>query len=278
MKTTSQLLRVAAILSLGLPNPSGLAAPPQPVTAAESAALVADAKSKAPEVKTANAETGTRLGTDLADSAATSKAVAEFLVQAELPAVPPAAAAAEKPLEVKNGPNDTVINSSGGMYFDADAGVLVYLKDVTVSDPRYNLTGADELKIFFEKKPVEPKKEDAAPASGSPTDPKDPGAGDDIGAKFGDVERIVATGAVVLDQKAAPGKEPIKASGRIFAYNLKDGVVIISRGFPWFTQGSTYMRAKEEHLSLKIFPKTGSFSTEGNWEMGGDLEQKKEAP
>jgi hypothetical protein len=278
MKTNSPLLRIAALLGLWLPNPSGLAAPPRPVTAAESAALAADAKPKAPEVKTAHAETNTRLGTDLADSAATSKAVAEFLVQAQLPAVPPATEAAQKPLDVKNGPNDTVINSSGGMYFDADAGVLVYLKDVTVSDPRYNLTGADELKIFFAKKPTEPKKEDTTQAPGNPTNTKGPGVGDDIGAKFGDVERIVATGAVVLDQKAAPGKEPIKASGRIFTYNLKDGVVIISRGFPWFTQGSTYMRAKEEHLSLKILPKTGSFSTEGNWEMGGDLEQKKKAP
>jgi lipopolysaccharide export system protein LptA len=255
-----------------------MASPPQPVTAAESAAIAADAASKATEVAAANAETNTRLEADLADSAATSKAVAEFLVQAELPAVPPAAGPAAKPLEVKNGPNDTVINSSGGMYFDADAGVLVYLKNVTVSDPRYNLTGADELKIFFAKKPAEPDKEKAAPAPGNPANAKDPGLGDDIGAKFGDVERIVATGAVVLDQKAAPGKEPIKASGRIFTYNLKDGVVIISRGFPWFTQGSTYMRAKEEHLSLKIFPKTGSFTTEGNWEMGGELEQKKEAP
>jgi lipopolysaccharide export system protein LptA len=278
MKTTSPLLRVAAVLSIWLPHQPCMAAPPQPVTAAESAAIAADAISKSPEVSAANAAARTRLETDLADSAATSKAVAEFLVQAELPAVPPAAGAAEKPLEVKNGPNDTVINSSGGMYFDADAGVLVYLKDVTVNDPRYNLTGADELKIFFAKKPVEPKKEDAAPAPGNPTAAKDPGLGDDIDAKFGDVERIVATGAVVLDQKAAPGKEPLKASGRIFTYNLKDGVVIISRGFPWFTQGTTYMRAKEENLSLKIFPKTGSFTTEGNWEMGGELEKKKEAP
>jgi hypothetical protein len=38
------------------------------------------------------------------------------------------------------------------------------------------------------------------------------------------------------------------------------------------------MRAKDEHLSLKIFPKTGSFTTEGNWEMGGNIEQKKPAP
>jgi lipopolysaccharide export system protein LptA len=278
MKNSSPPLRITTFLGMMLLVDSLHAAPPQPVTAEETAKLQADAKSKAPEVNAANAESKARLETDLADSAAASTAVATFLVQADLPANPPAAEPVAKPLEVKVGPGDTVINSSGGMYFDADAGVLVYLKNVTVSDPRYNLTGADELKIFFEKKPVEPKKEGAGPDPVKPVDGKDPGPGGDIGAKFGDVERIVATGAVVLDQKAAPGKEPIKASGRIFTYNLKDDVVIISRGFPWFTQGATFMRAKDEHLSLKIFPKTGSFTTEGNWEMGGNIEQKKPAP
>ena len=74
--------------------------------------------------------------------------------------MPPPAA---KPLEVKTGPNDTVINCTGGAYFDADAGVLVYLKNVTVKDPRYDMTGANELKIFFEKKPPRKKRSDPKP-------------------------------------------------------------------------------------------------------------------
>ncbi len=278
MKTPSSSLRATGLLGMTLLAHSLQAAPPQPVSPAESASLAADAKSKSAEVAASNAMAKTRLETDLADSTAASQAVAEFLVQADLPAVPPAAEPVAKPLEVKNGPSDTIIHCTGGMYFDADNGVLVYLKDVTVNDPRYKLTGADELKIFFEKKPVEPKKEGAASEPETSADKKEAGLGGDIGAKFGDVERIVATGAVVLDQKAAPGKEPIKASGRIFTYNLKDDVVIISRGFPWFTQGTTYMRANEEALSLKIYPKTGSFATEGDWTMGGNIEQKKPAP
>ena len=32
---------------------------------------------------------------------------------------------------------------------------------------------------------------------------------------------------------------------------------------------------KEPNLILRLSPKTGSFITEGNWEMGGNLEQKK---
>jgi lipopolysaccharide export system protein LptA len=150
------------------------------------------------------------------------------------------------------------------MYFDADEGVLVYLKNVTVKDPRFELSGANELKIFLGKKTE--TKEDSKPKSDSPANKK----------RYGSVERIVATGAILIDQKAAePGKEPIKASGALFTYNVKTEQIILSGGYPWITQGKTYMRAKEPNLVLRIFPKTGSFVTEGNWDMGGNLEQKR---
>jgi hypothetical protein len=170
------------------------------------------------------------------------------------------------------------------MYFDSDAGVLVYLKNVVVKDPRYDLSGADELKIFFAKKPVEAKPAESTPLAATETaSPAPPDAktnaksplGGDIGAKFGDVERIVATGAVRIDQKPVAGKEAIKASGRVFTYHLKEDRIILSGGYPWFTQGTTYMRAKKPNLTLQLFPKTCSFNTQGEWEMGGNLEQKK---
>lgn len=257
-----------------------LAAPPT-ITKTQIAEMNADTISKAPAANAARTAAQTSLESDLAASVAASKDVAAFLTQADLP-VPSTDAepSVGKPLEVNPGPNDTVINCTGGMYFDADAGVLVYLKNVTVKDPRYDLTGADELKIFFAKKPVEekPATTSEAPAADKAPDASKAGIGDDLGAKFGDVERIIATtatGAIRLDQKAAAGKEPIKASGRVFTYNLKEDRILLSGGFPWFTQGTTYMRAMEPNLTLQLFPKSGSFVTDGNWQMGGDLEQKK---
>ncbi len=273
MTTSSSLRQTLAFLGMSLLTQSLLAAPPT-ITEAQIAQMNADAESKASLATTAKAAAQTSLQSDLAASAAASKDVATFLVQADIPApAEDAEPAAAKPLEVNPGPNDTVINCTGGMYFDADAGVLVYLKNVTVKDPRYDLTGADELKIFFAKKPVEEKPEKAPPEK--TTKAPEAGIGGDLGAKFGDVERIVATGAVRLDQKAVAGKEPIKASGRVFTYNLKEDRILLSGGFPWFTQGTTYMRAMQPDLTLQLFPKTGSFVTEGNWQMGGDLEQKK---
>lgn len=280
MITPLSPLRATALLGMSLLAPPLSAAPPNPITAEEIAAIQADVTSRAPTANAARAAARTSLEARLADAGAASQAAATFLVQAGLPPVAPdATPPPAKPLEVKPGPADTVINCEGGMYFDPDEGVLVYLKNVTVKDPRFDLSGADELKIFFGKKPAKEPKD-----SKEPKDPKDKpetgkakdGFGGNIGANFGDVERIVANGAVLLNQKkAAAGKEPIQASGAIFSYDLKADQIIIKGGYPWVVQGATFLRAKEPNLILRISPDAGSFITEGHWEMGGNIEQKK---
>jgi hypothetical protein len=169
---------------------------------------------------------------------------------------------------------------------------MVYLKNVRVTDPRFILSGANELKIFLGKKPATaPKKPAASPEkpaaspekpAASPEKPaasrekpakKDP-LGSGPGAKFDDVERIVASGAVRILQKATEaGKEPVEASGAICTYHPKTGQIILSGGYPWVKQGATFMRAEQPNLILRIL-KTGSFVTEGKWVMGGPLNRK----
>ena len=280
-----QIYQVSVICGGLFLAPSICAAPPPSLTQSQDTILEAATTSKKAAAAAASSAAQASLAADLAAAQSASDDLAKFLVQAEVPVPADHTVTADEPpdtqpLEVTPGPSDTVINCSGGMYFDADAGVLVYLKNVVVKDPRYDLSGADELKIFFAKKPVEAKPAESATESASPAPPdaktnaKSP-LGGDIGEKFGDVERIVATGAVRIDQKPVAGKEAIKASGRVFTYHLKEDRIILSGGYPWFTQGTTYMRAKKPNLTLQLFPKTGSFNTQGEWEMGGNLEQKK---
>lgn len=274
MNTPAFPLRATAMLGVSLLTQPLLAVPPPAVSPAEIAAIQADATTKAPAAAAAAAAANASLRTDLADAGIASQAAATFLVQADLPPVTAAAAApAAAPLDIKPDAAATVINCEGGMYFDPDEGVLVYLKNVTVKDPRFDLSGANELKIFFGKKPAkEPK---GQPGTAKPDKSKG-GFGGNIGANFGDVERIVANGAVLLDQKPTEAdKAPIKASGAIFSYNLKDDQIIISGGYPWVLQGTTFLRAKEPNLILRISPGAGSFITEGHWEMGGKIDQKK---
>lgn len=289
MKTPSTPLRATAFLGASLMTQSLIAAPPPSITAQEKAALQQDAISKAPAAAAATEAVLVTLNQNLADADRAAIAARAFIATAAVPSPPAApepAAAATKPLEVNPGADDTVIECKGGMYFDADEGMLVYMKDVTVKDPRFNLSGANELKVFFGKKPPKPIKvtkpseppQTAPLPSDQPVKPKTPektGFGGGIGNNFGDVERIVATGAVLIEQKGAAGKEPIKASGAIFSYQIKADQIIIKGGYPWFTQGATFMRAMEPDLILRLSPKTGGLVTEGNWQMGGNLEQKK---
>ena len=83
----------------------------------------------------------------------------------------------------------------------------------------------------------------------------------------------MATGAVrILQKQPEQGKEPVEASGAIFTYYPKTGEIVLTGGYPWVKQGANYMRAREPELSLRI-QKSGSFVTEGNWDMGGKIEQ-----
>ena len=242
------------------------AAPPAALTPEQSAAIKADAESAAATHVEASTTARTKLRSELETSAAATAAASAFLEQAELldngPSAVPEPA---KPLDIKPGPADTVISCDGGMYFDADEGVFVYLKNVRVADPRFSLSGANELKVFLAK-----KAEDTTAKK-----PADKKPGFALGAQFGDVERIIATGAVrILQKQPEQGKEPVEASGAIFNYDIKSGEIVLTGGYPWVRQGANFMRANEPNLNLRI-QKNGSFVTDGNWDMGGNLEQQR---
>lgn len=274
MQNPTKTLRATAAIGMALISQPLHASPPTALKPPEVTALRAEANAKSPVAATAMAAAHASLNADLTDSAAATQAANSFIAAHQVPPIGVPAPSAAHPLEVKPSLNDTVIQCEGGVYFDAEEGVLVYLKNVTVKDPRFDLSGADELKIFFAKKPAKPEgrpnTETIQPgADGKPKAAKSPQV------TLGNPERIVATGAVRIDQKSTEGKEPIKASGAIFRYNIKSDEAILSGGYPWFIQGTTFMRAKEPNLILRIFPKTGSFVTEGNWEMGGNIQEKR---
>ncbi len=260
---TSPHLATAASLLAGA---TLITAQPVALTPQEKSAIATDAATAVPAHSESSRESKEKLRAELDASAAATAAATAFLeksnlASAETGATPPPAA----PLDVQPGPTDTVITCDGGMYFNSDEGVFVYLKNVRVADPRFALSGANELKVFLGKKP-EQKPEKPAP-DGKPSI--------GLGAKFGDVERIVATGAVrILQKQPEAGKEPVEASGAIFTYHPKTGEIVLTGGYPWVKQGASFMRAKEPNLSLRI-QKNGSFVTEGNWDMGGKLDQKR---
>lgn len=259
----SSSFSAAALVAFCLAPSSLVAVPPAFVTAEEVAAMKADAAAAKPAGDKLSAATEASFTASVEEGEKATGAALAFINTSEIKTVAAAEPAAEteaKPLEVTPGPNDTIITSEGGMYFDADEGILVYLKNVKVTDPRFNLSGASQLKVFFDKKPAK---------KGADGKSKEPGG---MG-NFGDVKKLVAEGAVLIDQKSVGGKDAVQASGRILTYNIPTGEIIIHGGYPWVKQGTFFARAKEPNLTLRLL-NDGSFSTEGNWEMGGNLNLK----
>jgi len=253
----------AAIVALYLASPVISAAPPKFVTEEELAAIKAEAEPMRPRVDEANRSAQAQLSEDRAAAEKASETARSFVKASKIKTIAteePAETEEAAPLEVNPGPEDTVIKCEGGMYFDSEEGVLVYLKNVTVTDPRFNLSGASELKVFFDK--PEPKEK--------PATEKEESGGLGPTANFGDVKKLVASGAVKILQKSVGGKDPVEASGAILTYDVPKGEIIINGGYPWVKQGSYYARAKQPNLTLSLL-NNGDFSTQGEWEMGANL-------
>lgn len=270
-----------------LTSGSGLRAEtPARMSPEERTAIEAAAAPLADQVKSRAAGLKDQIEADRRQSNETNSAIRDFLSQAALttvsiedvpaspatgkvnstePSVPPT-----KPLDVKPGPNDTIISADDGMYFDAEAGLLVYLKNVRLTGPDFDLSGANELKVFLGKKEAKKKEpaKDIAPAPEPAKDEKRNAAPGILSATggFGEPEKIIATGAVKVTQKAKDGKPPVVASAAVLTYDAKSGEIILNGGYPWVQQGANCMRAKEANLYLRI-KKDGSFVTEGNWEQ-----------
>lgn len=144
------------------------------------------------------------------------------------------------------------VKADGGIYFDAEAGLLTFLKNVSFDHPQFSLQGADEVKVFVDK-----KKSTQAPAGQE----KDKEEGD---LEFGDPTKIIATGAVVVERKTSPtDPRSVKASGRQMVYDLTNGELIIRGGQPWVLSDSANGRILDPNGYIRINLKTGDASFVG---------------
>jgi lipopolysaccharide export system protein LptA len=188
-------------------------------------------------------------------------------------------------------PSKTRITSDDGAFFDSRNGLLVFLKNVVVKDPRFNLSGADELKVFFDPKEepaaakADPKqavppadaplvKPPSAPAEGSkPGSPEKAGLAD---AKFGKPNRIIATGTVVVEyQSDDPAEPPVKASARTVVYDLKKQEFILRGGSPWVLREGQLSSVPGNDAYI-VIEKNGSFVTgNGGIDARMDIQDKK---
>jgi hypothetical protein len=265
MNSSRPKFRATALLGAAI---LPLAAQTPPMTPKAPGPLPEDAAPKAAEAAEATKNARNDLRSILQASEDANKATAQFLEEAELLAANDAAPAEPVPLpnppEIKADGDATIINCQGGIYLDPDltptSAVLVYLKGVTVKNPQINLKGANELKVFFDRKPEDPNKPKKTPAADA--DKKDEKANLG-GVNLGDPRKIVATGAVVIDIPGRPGKEPIQASASYFSYDLITGDIVLRGGRAWIIQGAARMRALDPNAGIYI-KKDMTFTTDNS--------------
>lgn len=175
---------------------------------------------------------------------------------------------------VFEGPDQTIVKSKNGAYFDSKEGLLIFLGDVTVKNPQLDLKGASEVKLFMEPEKKDEKKKDSAdkpkegePAAEAPEAPKEEpkeltpemlekmlaakearavedlkkvgGADKGVeGGNFGDIKRMVATGPAVHIRfdSGKPGDKPVEASAHAMIYDFEKEQILLQGGSPWVYQ------------------------------------------
>jgi hypothetical protein len=183
------------------------------------------------------------------------------------------------------------------MFFDGEEGVLVYLSNVRLRNPQFDLECREQLKIFLEseerggeptgvgRKPGNPGGDKAGPAgsAGAAGEPaagagEEPGGGDKLfgGGRFGSVRQIVATGAVQVTRKD-PNGEPVTATADSAIYEAASGDVILRGGFPTVRQGRSALIAKQPGLYVRLYRNGNVYTQPGKWEtVAANLRERQE--
>ncbi|MEM1084524.1 MAG: hypothetical protein AAGI48_10455 [Verrucomicrobiota bacterium] len=142
-----------------------------------------------------------------------------------------------------------------GIYFDSEAGLLVFLKNVVAKHPEFTMVGADEVKVFFAEKEEEAgkpaeKEEDADKLMGD--------------AEFGDPSKIIATGTIVIEKiKTDADDKMAKASGRQVVFDFETNELIIRGGEPWVISDTASGRVVDPNGYIRVNVETGDASFVG---------------
>jgi lipopolysaccharide export system protein LptA len=162
-------------------------------------------------------------------------------------------------LGAKLGQGEIIITCEGGMYLDPEKGQISYLRNIEVTEARFQMTCSGHLKIFFERR-------DLAKSSQN-TIPED----------LSDLKTIVASGGVRVVRNDPQGKRPpITATAETAIVDVRTGDVVLQGGTPTIQQGLNSIRAGDPDLYLRFYANGNVFAEEGRWTTVGDLASLQE--
>lgn len=184
-----------------------------------------------------------------------------LLVQKPAEPKPGTAPAPIKAPALKPGESTLLVECDGGLYFDNDAGILAYLKNIRLTEDRFRLTCSDELKVFLEQKPAEeaPKKADSPKTAGKEKEGQL--------SSFGNLKQIIATGNVKVTRKDDKGNLFI-AMAETASYEAKSGEIILRGGFPKLQQAANqYLQAQQPGQWIRVLKNGKLVTSSGKWKM-----------
>ena len=167
----------------------------------------------------------------------------------------------------KDGTTETDIDASQSASFSSKDRIAVFIGNVKVTDPRFQLV-CDKLTVFLNKPTPAGQNAAATPApTATPAPAAGKGGAEDATPSGGSgIDHVLAEGHVVILQKKAPTKpgEEEKISigrGETGTFDNKSGDMVL-RGWPSLEQNGSSLIAKSEGTVMTIH-RDSSLNTEG---------------
>lgn len=162
----------------------------------------------------------------------------------------------DEPPEVKN--PELSITCDGGGFFDGTANLLVFLRNVVVTEKRFTLKANREIKVFFSESKPKNKK-------GDKKEDKDTKGDDDKTPEIniGEVKTLIATGGINFSGIDKEGN-PFEASAATASYDNEKNQLILKDGKPTFRattpRGVLKFKAESADASVRIELSETSFT------------------
>ncbi len=148
------------------------------------------------------------------------------------------------------------INCADGVFFDMEQGLLVYMKNVSLTHPRVSLQCEGPLKIYLtqkEQKAPAPKKEKSGPELTMPN-----GGNFD----FDSLKKASASGKVVVHYTDEKGAKSTAKAEKI-TYDATTGEIILAGGYPTITSDGHSVRCPHENGFIRIYGNGSIYISEG---------------
>ncbi len=163
---------------------------------------------------------------------------------------------------------DMLIECDKGVYFDSAKGLLVYLGNVRLRDPRLNLDCDNQLKVYLQEGPPKAAKEPKDKAQ-EKTDgkekkfqsPKTPA--DTMNTNFDGIKKITAEGNVILNSKDDKG-DVYWARAQRATYDGRTAEILLT-GLPMLVQYKTHNSVTQDPKAYVRVTEKGQLVFVGKW-------------